>query len=132
MKEITMSIPEFFQVQREELSIDELNSLDKEIICNKKLRSAITLLLALTVDFKVANAANGAQAAAKLGGTFLNMVRSFGYWICVVMCIVEIIRNLLQGDTKGIGKIIVKYLIAFASFYFVPFLFDTVREAFAG
>lgn len=132
MKELTMSIPEFMKIQRGELTYKDLESLDKEIGSNKVLRSATTLLLALTVDFKTAYAAPNMAAAAKLGGTFLGLVRGFGYWICVVMCIVEIIRNLLQGDTKGIGKIVVKYLIAFASFYFVPYLFDVVKDAFAG
>lgn len=67
----------------------------------------------------------------KAGFTILGIVRSFGYWICIIMCIIEIIKSLLQGDTKSVGKIIAKYIIAFSAFYFLPWLFDIIKQIFA-
>lgn len=64
------------------------------------------------------------------GSTILNICRNIGYWACLIMATVEIIKSLSQGDTKSVSKIIAKYLIGFGALYFLPFLFDLIRNIF--
>lgn len=65
------------------------------------------------------------------GGTLLTVIRTVGYWIALLMCIVEIIRCLANGDTKEISKIIIKYLLAIGAFFILPWLFDLVKAIFS-
>lgn len=110
----------------------EKNSLEDlaEIICKNRYAKGLTAFLLANMMY-VKTAMANPDKVAKAGGAILGIVRSFGYWICLIMCIVEIIKSLMQGDTKSISKIIAKYAIGFGSFYFLPWFFDLIREVFS-
>lgn len=71
-----------------------------------------------------------ASGIDKAGNVLLGLARDLGYYICLLMCIMEIIKSLMQGDTKSIGKIIMKYIIAFGAFYMLPWLFNIIKDSF--
>lgn len=138
-KKITMTIPEFCKLQRGEISIQDIKMARKmELMANRIMkddnkRRFVTFLIACGLMIKDGLIAYAVDPSSKIdvaGRTILGIVRRFGYWICIIMCVAEIIKSLGQGDTKGIGKIVLKYLLAFAAFYMVPWLFDLIKELF--
>lgn len=68
----------------------------------------------------------------KLGNTFLEIVRKIGYWVALISSIKDIIKVTMRGGNgmSEIGKIIMLYILAFASLYMMPSLFDMVKGAF--
>lgn len=119
----------------------ELKKLDKLAIIaehNKHLKVAIMIFLAnlFYISEKVGSAVVYAAATDPfskinlLGMRFLGIAQVFGYWICIIMCVVDIIKSLMQGDAKGAGKIFVKYLIAFIALFGVKYAFDEVKTIF--
>lgn len=99
---------------------------------NRKTQAMLTFVFAnlMMINNVLAKTTVNTASLDKVGFTMLTIIRSFGYWVLLGMCLVEIIKSLMSGDQKGIGKIIVKYLLGFGALYFMPFLFDTVKEAF--
>lgn len=77
--------------------------------------------------------AEGIDASSKIdaaGWKILDIARSIGYWICLVMCITEIIKTIMEGNAKNISKIMMKYALAFAALYFFPWILDLIKEIF--
>ena len=65
---------------------------------------------------------------SKVGTKFLGYARSLGYWSCLVMSIVSIVKAALEDNPMGAWKKVLGYLLAFASLYFLPQLFDSLKE----
>ena len=125
-KEI-MTINEFLNMTRE-------SNLER-VLNNKKIKTMAIVGMAIGLSLlnaKVTGAAQNTDAIDKLGNTFLSLVRKSGYWICLVMGIVNCIKVGLQGGDKAgdIAKVIFKYVLVFASLYLLPFLFDIVESSF--
>lgn len=139
MSKMAMTIHQFCQFERGELTLEqirksnELEAIAKHIRSNKRLEKMFTFVMGSLMFFQdnsVLAAGNGVKGIDPLGFKLLGIFRSFAYWICIIMCIVEICKSLLQGDSKSIGKIVVKYVLAFAAIYLVPWLFDVIRDSF--
>lgn len=137
-RETTMSIPEFLQFTRGELTIKDIRNnhrmehLAIKINENKVLEKFVVTLMASALYAKdvLAAAAKEGQGIDKLGWKFLGLIRHWGFWILLIMCIVEVIRAGISGDSKKILGIIMKFLIIFGSMYLVPELFEAIRDAF--
>lgn len=71
-------------------------------------------------------------AIDSLGNTFLDICRKVGYWIALISSMTEIIKVSMRGgnNTSEIGKVIMKYLLIYASLYLMPYLFNLVQGAF--
>lgn len=123
-----MTLNEFLDNKRAKDN-GELEYLAYKINKDRYLRGLTTFVLANVLYIR--NAYASIDKINKAGGNLLGVVRTFGYWVCLIMCVLEIIRTLMQGDTKSIGKIIVKYCIGFGSFYFLPWIFDLIKESFS-
>lgn len=108
----------------------------KFIHSDKKLKIITTFVIANALMIQKAIAETPPDIEDSLGkidaagGTFLLICRRFAYWLCLIMCIIEILRSLMQGDTKSIGKVIFKYVLAFATLYFMPWLFNIIKSIF--
>ena len=63
------------------------------------------------------------------GAVFLSVVMRVGYRLILIMCAIEILKSLMQGDTRGVGKILIKYLSATLALYSFPWLMDLVIAA---
>lgn len=65
------------------------------------------------------------------GNSLLHIVQTFGYWSCILLCILEIVKSLASKDTGNVTRTITKYVIAFGAIYFMPWLFDIIKSLFA-
>lgn len=95
---------------------------------NKRHKRFLITLLGLSLYFKnVFAATKGIDA---LGWTLLGLIRHWAYWILLIMCIVEVIKSGLNGDSKKSLPIIMKFVVIFASMYLIPVIFDAIKGAF--
>jgi hypothetical protein len=113
---------------RESLTISRSKNLKLNQYKLKKL-FVITLGSLLFLNIKV-NALPTDQID-KGGSTILTVVRHLGYWGCIIACTLEIIRTVLQGDTKSVGKCIAKYSISYGALYLLPWILDLIKSIFS-
>lgn len=137
-KNITMSINQFLEVQRGEKTYKDieiengLESLATKIINDDRLRR-ITVFTIAGLNYMSVAAADASQAVAKIdnaGTMFLGIVQSIGRWLCLIGCVMEILKCVMNGTSKDVGRIMLKYLLIFASIYLMPFAFDLIKEIF--
>lgn len=60
----------------------------------------------------------------------LKVGQRIGYWVCIFMCVYEIVKKVKDGDTNAIWGIIVKYGIAYGAVYIIRFVLDMIGEWF--
>lgn len=60
----------------------------------------------------------------------LKVGQRIGYWVCVFMCLYEIIRKVKDGDLSAIWGIIVKYSIAYGAVFLIRLVLDMIGEWF--
>ncbi|APC82171.1 hypothetical protein [Clostridium botulinum] len=97
---------------------------------NKLKKQAVFVLGSLFYVQDVVSASGDLAKIDKAGNTILGIARKIGYWVCIIGCIIDIIRSLMQGDTKSIAKIMMKYALAFAALYIFPWMLDLIRSIF--
>lgn len=139
--EVGMTFEQYKSYRNGDLNLAEIkmiNDLDFEIgRLNPNTYKFLTIILAGVMSLLFANPtiafANGIDSINKLGMTFLNIVRTGMYWVCIVKGCLEVGKEVTRGgDNMGnIGKIIVKYILAFATLFLLPWGFDLVQETFA-
>lgn len=135
-KTITMSISEFFQYSNNEITLNDIlirqqsEKIINTMITNKMFERFAITFIACILFCKAVHGAGDLTKVNQAGNILLTIVRTFGYWVCLIMGITEVIKSLLNGDTKSIGKIIAKYLLGFASFYALPWLMDIIKGIF--
>lgn len=138
MKEITMSIPQFCRLQRGELTLldikkeNKLESLLDKIMSNNQLKRIAVITTAAVLHFQELALANndGLAKIDAVGFKFLAVIQTIGYWVCIIMCLVEIIKNVSSGDYKKIGAIIAKYILIMAALFGLKWAFDFIRDVF--
>lgn len=139
--EVTMNVEQFRAYRSGELNLLEIkmiNDLDEELGWliendNKAYRNVVVgLAFTMTALSSSLVFASGLDSIDTLGNTFLNIVRRAMYWICLIKALVDVGKEVSRGgDNMGnIGKIIMKYVLAFATLYLLPWLFDLVKESF--
>lgn len=141
MKEITMSIPQFLAYERGELSIEEIKEINKadlfirDLMKDKRISKLLIFTTAcLNISNKVFASTEDTLNKVDLVGTqFLSIIQRVGFWVCVIGCILEIIIAVFKkgGGKNEILSLIFKWLIIFASFYFLPATFRFIAEAFS-
>lgn len=136
-KTITMSVHEFMQYSNNEITLKDIltkqqaEKIMNTMITNKMFEKFAIVFIACTLLVCKSVSANADLSKVnQAGSTLLMVVRTFGYWVCLIMGIVEVIRSLLNGDTKSIAKITAKYLLGFSSFYALPWLMDIIKGIF--
>lgn len=138
-KEITMSIPQFCAYKRGEKTLKDikiengLESIAIKIMNDERLRKmAVFTIAGLNYASKVF--ADVSEASAKIneaGIQILGVVQTIGYWLCIIFCLMEILKSIMNGSSKDVGKIMLKYTLIFASLYLMPFAFNLIKEIFA-
>ena len=103
-------------------------TLVNKITRNKRLKRFTITLLGVSLYFKDVFAAG--KGIDPLGETLLGLIRHYAYWVLLLWCIVDVIRNGLGGDNKKTLSIVMKFAIMFASMYLLPQLFDAIKAAF--
>lgn len=115
------------------LGINETNAgaiLHNKKICNIAVTALASIFSAQTA-FAEGNVDGAMAKVDTAGGIILKIVRKVGYWICIIMCIVEIFRCMANGDLKSIGRIIAKYALAYGTTYLITWLFDIIANCFS-
>lgn len=139
MKEITMSIPQFLAYERGEKTLKDvklengLEPIAQRIINNDRLRR-MTVFVIAGLNYANTVLANTTDAVGRIdsaGNMFLGIVQSIGYWLCLIGCIMEILKSVMNGSSKDVGKIMMKYLLIFAALYLMPFAFNLIKDIFS-
>lgn len=63
-----------------------------------------------------------------LGAMILSLLRTLGYWACILMCVYEVVKSITNGEVRDIGKVSVKYVVAFMVLYLFPMALDLIRD----
>lgn len=138
-REVVFNRDQLRAYRNDELSLAEIKYSDNmmlKVMSDESLKRTFVFLLACTfIVFKVNTPAAASEPNMDkidgFGYRVLGYIRGFAYWICIIMCIAEIIKDIMQGaDKSSIGKIILKYVLAFAALFIVPQLFDMIKESF--
>lgn len=129
VKEETYTVGEFLNY----LDRDKIEIETKKFMTNpktKKILVTITACLSYTVNVL----ADTSQAVSKMdlaGQSILTVCKTAFYWIAIISCALEIIKNLMSGNSSNISKIIGKYIVAFGGIYLLPWIFDLIRSIFS-
>lgn len=140
MKEIKMSISQFLAYERGELSfkeIKEINKVDSFIGNLMNDRRISKLLIFTTACLNISNKVLASTEDAlnkvdSIGTQFLSIIQRVGFWVCVIGCILEILIAVFKkgGGKNEILSLVFKWIIIFASFYFLPATFRFIAAAF--
>ena len=134
-----MTIPQFLAYEREEKSLKDIElengieSIATRIINNDRLRK-ITVFTIASLNYMTTVQADATEAIARIdsaGYMFFGIIQSIGYWLCLIGCIMEILKSVMNGSSKEVGKLMMKYILIFAALYLMPFAFNLIREIFA-
>lgn len=124
------TIDDFKRRQREKHN-ENLEIVAKHINADTELKKkAIFVIGSLLYVNDVVNAADPLGKIDVAGNTILGIVRRIGYWCCIIGCIIDIVKALMQGDTKSIAKIMMKYALAFGALYIFPWILDLIKGIF--
>jgi len=111
----------------------DMEQIAKKINRNSKLKKTFIFVLGSLLYCTSVMATGGAETAKinEGGRKILSLIRDVGYWIAIILASWEIIKNLMQGDTKSTGKSIMKYSLGYGSLYLLPWIFDLIKSIFA-
>lgn len=76
------------------------------------------------------NQENALEGVNKAGNNALNLFRGIAYWIIVIRGMLDLVTIALNGDTKQISKILMKYLAVYASLFALPYLLRLIETLF--
>lgn len=112
-------------IKLENIGIKKIERLEKELIIGLAVGGFL-------INHPTAAFGLDLGAIDVLGNTFLSIVRKASYWIVLILSLTEICKTALKGgnNQSEILKVIVKYLLIYASLFLMPWLFDLVEEAF--
>lgn len=106
---------------------DKKELIAKRISASPRLIKCFTVLMGtMLVSQNVMAATDPLKKIDDAGAIFLSIVMRVGYRLILIMCAIEILKSLMQGDTKSVGKILIKYLSATLALYSFPWLVDIV------
>lgn len=136
-REITMSISDFMQVQRGEITYQELYEIDT--ILKKIGRRGQKLLVftmgALMMASKqaMASVTDPITKTEELGIKILIMLQRAGLWICIIGCILEILFCVFKrnGGKDEIIGIVFKWFLVLIAIYVIPAGFRWIADYFA-
>ena len=139
MKEITMSINQFMEMERGNLTLKEivqandLETIAGKILKNPKLKCMVVTSIAFINMNMVAYADESSQAIAQIQNAenkIVPVILAIIGSICTIACIAEIGKSVMTRKGSDIGQIIMKYLLAFAGSCAVPWMFRIIRGMF--
>lgn len=137
-KEEIISVPEFLEsceIERK-LTLENLNLslIEKNINHLKKNKSKYILLIyiiAITIDLSsFTTFAADTSSIDKVGMEMLNLIRKVGYWVGIIACMKDVVKESMRGRAENIGSIVMMYLLGFGVLYFLPWAFDLIKGLF--
>ena len=141
MKGITMSISQYLELSRGNLTLKDIRNNNEviagQILKNEQAKKFTVTVIALSNILIKAYAEDedgAAQAIAKIHqatNTILSVVQEGLYSLCILACIIEIGKAVISKRNESIPSIIMKYILAFGSIYFLPWIFNLIKAIFA-
>lgn len=135
-KELSMTINEFMQVQRGEMTYKELYATDTILkqIGRRGQKLLVFTLGALMMASEQANATvkDPTKAATEIGWEMLRILQTAGLWICIIGCIIEILLCVFKrnGGKDEILSIVFKWFLILLAIFLVPAAFMWIAEYF--
>lgn len=133
-KEITMTISEFMNIQRGNLTLNEVKMLNMKVdrIDRKTYKIVVTTMA--TVLFMLANPtvvfANTLFQTNTLSRLSSEVMQEISYFILLAAIAIELFRyisfNKRENSMEILGMIF-KYAVAFSLIYFTPYIIDTLK-----
>ncbi|KZL88738.1 hypothetical protein [Clostridium magnum] len=120
-----------FKKRQKDKFNENIELVAKHINSNTELKKKVAFVGgSLLYMNDIVNAADPMGKIDAAGNTILGIVRNIGYWCCIIGCIIDIIKALMQGDTKNIAKVMMKYALAFGALYIFPWILDLIKSIF--
>ncbi len=130
-KERVYSIKEFIEYL-DEKNIKKVDRQVREFLRDRKLNPILIGITGSLFHYSVAYA-NTSIATGKIataGQTLFGICQEAAFWICLIMCAIEIVKALMNGDTKSVSKVIAKYIVAYGAIYLLPWSFNLIKDIF--
>lgn len=124
------TVSRFKDTQKEKYNKD-LELVSKRINVNSRLKKMVVFTLGSLLYLEDAVYASDFSKIDTGGNKILEITRHIGYWACLIGCTIEIIRSMMQGDSKSIGKTIAKYAVSYGALYLLPWILDLIKSIFA-
>ena len=127
---------EVYTVQ-EFLNKEDISKLDRaidHIKRNKRKYRLLVTVIALTINLSPVSSfalTPGVAAIDIAGRKILDLIRTVGYWVAIILCSKDVLKHLMRGHTESIGSVIAIYGLSFGVLYFLPWLFDLIKSIFA-
>jgi len=111
---------------------DGMEMFAKKINSSTKLQKTFIFVAGSFLYFQnvMAVSKNPLNKIEVFGKTIFGMCLTIGYWLVLVMGIIDILKSLMQGDTKSIPKIVLHYALAYAALLLFPWLLDLIKSIF--
>lgn len=138
-KEITMSINQFMEIERGNLSLDDivqatdLETIAGKILKNTKLKHLTITTIALINMNITAHADETSQAISQIQqaeNKIVPVILAIIGTICTIACIAQIGKSVMTRKGDDIGQIVMRYVLAFAGACSVPWMFRIIRSIF--
>lgn len=116
-----------------DISTKDIKLITNRVLKNSRGRMFIVTILAIGLILTNNNLAYATDFSKldAFGYKLLSMSQAFGKVIFLVLGVVNVIKETMEGANKdAIFKTIIKYLIAYGSLYILPFLFEMIESAF--
>ena len=109
-----------------------LEQVAKKINKTINLRKSFVFLVGSLLYCETVLAKNVDLSKVDKGGYMvLGLIQGLGFWVAIIMAGTEIIKNLMQGDTKDTFKIMFKYWVGYASLYLILWGCELIKSMFA-
>lgn len=131
-RERTYTFSEFV-VYLDQIPEREAAAAERTVMRNRTLRKiAVTTVAVFLFKSNIAYAAASYEAGMdNILARILDVARSLGKGICVVLAIKEVIQEALRGGGfKEIGLIFIKFAVVLASLYFIPQFYNDIPTMF--
>ena len=101
---------------------------------NKELYMQIVFILALVglrCDISYAGGIDTLlNKVDAIGINWLKVVRRGGYWLIAIKGSAEVVQTGMNGDSQTAIKIVIKYLLLYASLFMLIYGLDAIKEGF--
>lgn len=122
--------------KKEQMAFRLKDKIDKNLVKidftdlnNQRVYKSITFCVSILMMAQpVFATGTGVAWIDNIGNFFLRYARAAGYWVCIVRAIMVIVEAVSKDELGKCWKKVVGYGIAFASLYWIPEIFDSIRR----